>query len=332
MKKFKYIAPVVIFIAALLAAGCGAGSKDKKDNKGAQYPTKPINYVIAFDAGGQSDIEARRQQPLLEKYLGQPITISYKPGGGGAVAWAELVNQKPDGYYMAGFNIPHIILQPIERKEAGYKTEQINPVAIFQKTIIGLAVPKDSPYNTLEDFIKAAKEKPGSITIGGSGTNTGPHLFTLLLEKEAGIKLQYVPFTGAAPATQALLGGHTKAMAGNSDDLVKHTDKIKILGMASDQRFKALPDAPTFKEKNLNISVSVDRGVAVPPGTDPAIVKKLEEAFLKIANDEAIKAQMLKDGFEPVAMGAADSKKYIEDRAKVFSELYKSVAPAEKKQ
>ncbi|MFZ5642633.1 MAG: tripartite tricarboxylate transporter substrate binding protein [Bacillota bacterium] len=330
MKKARYLVPVLILtLVSLIAAGCGAG-KDEKKSAG-NYPTKPINYVIAFDAGGQSDIEARRQQPLLEKYLGQSITVSYKPGGGGAVAWAELVNQKPDGYYMAGFNVPHIILQPLERKEAGYKTEQINPVAIFQKTIIGLAVPKNSPYNTLEDFIKAAKEKPGSITIGGSGTNTGPHLFTLLLEKQAGIKLQYVPFTGAAPATQALLGGHTIAMAGNSDDLVKHTDKIKILGMASADRFKALPDIPTMKEQGYDIQVSVDRGVAVPPGTDPAIVKKLEEAFMKIANDENIKAQMLKEGFEPVALGAEDSKKYIEERTKVFTEIYNTLGKADAK-
>lgn len=328
MKKFRLMAPLVILsLLALMLAGCGGGKEQPAETK-VEYPTQPINYVIAFDAGGQSDIEARRQQPLLEKYLGQPITITYKPGGGGAVAWAELVRQKPDGYYMAGFNIPHIILQPIERKDAGYTTDQINPVAIFQKTIIGLAVPKNSPYNSLEEFITAAKAKPGSITVGGSGTYTGPHLFTLLLEKQAGIKLQYVPFTGAAPATQALLGGHTMAMAGNSDDLVKHPDKIKVLGMASEQRFNPLPEVPTLKEKGYDIVVSVDRGVAVPPGTDPAIVKKLEEAFLKISNDENIKAQMLKEGFEPVAMGAEESKKYIADRTKVFTELYKSVTPA----
>ncbi|MCL6612058.1 MAG: tripartite tricarboxylate transporter substrate binding protein [Peptococcaceae bacterium] len=331
MKKLKYLLLASILLLAFLVAGCGSSTKDQKAEKKVEYPTKPITYVIPFDAGGQSDIEARRQQPLLEKYLGQPVTITYKPGGGGAVGWAELVKQKPDGYYMAGFNIPHIILQPLERKDAGYKTEEINPVAIFQKTIIGLAVPKNSPYNTLEDFIKAAKAKPGSITVGGSGTLTGPHLFTLLLEKQAGIKLQYIPFTGAAPATQALLGGHSQAMAGNSDDLVKYPDKIKVLGIASADRFKALPDVPTMKEQGYDIQVSVDRGVAVPPGTDPVIVKKLEEAFMKIANDENIKAQMLKDGFEPVAMNAEQSKKYIEERTKVFTELYKQVA-AEKKQ
>ena len=329
MKKIRFIAPIVILmIFALTAGGCGSSGGDNKTAE--KYPTKPINYVIAFNAGGQSDIEARRQQPVLEKTLGQPITISYKPGGGGAVAWAELVNQKPDGYYMAGFNIPHIILQPLERKDSGYKTDQINPVAIFQKTIVGLAVPKNSPYNTLEDFINAAKAKPGSITIGGSGTNTGPHLYTLLLEKEAGIKLQYVPFTGAAPATQALLGGHTVAMAGNSDDLVKYPDKIKVLGMASPERFKALPDAPTMKEQGYDIQVSVDRGVAVPPGTDPAIVKQLEKAFMKIANDETIKAQMLKEGFEPVAMNAEQSRKYIEERTKVFTEIFNSLGQTQK--
>jgi len=330
MKKARLSAALVMLLTiAALTAGCG-GSGGKTDTKaGDDYPNKPVNYVVAFDAGGQSDIEARRQQPLLEEYLGQPVTISYKPGGGGAVAWAELVNQKADGYYMAGYNIPHIILQPLERKDAGYKTEQINSVAIFQKTIVGLAVPKDSPYNTLEDFIKAAKEKPGTITISGSGTNTGPHLFALLLEKEAGIKLQYVPFTGAAPATQALLGGHTLAMAGNSDDLVKYPDKIKVLGMASAERFEALPDVPTMKEQGYDIQVSVDRGVAVPPGTDPAIVAKLEEAFLKIANDEDIKAQMLKDGFEPVAMGAEESKKYIEERTQVYTEIFNSLTNAQ---
>lgn len=138
--------------------------------------------MIPFDPGGQSDLEARRQQPLLQEFLGQKIIITYKAGGGGAVGWTEMVNQKPDGYYIGGINIPHIILQPLSRDDAGYKTEQIQPVAIFQATPIGLAVPKNSPYNDLAEFIAAAKAKPGSITIGGSGTHSGHHLATLQLE------------------------------------------------------------------------------------------------------------------------------------------------------
>src|SRR5512141_496902 len=109
------------------------------------YPTKSITYLVTFDPGGQSDREARRQQPILEKVLGQKIVVDYKTGGGGALGWSELVNSKPDGYLMAGINIPHIILQPAQQK-TGYTTEQIIPVALFQRTPLALAVLKTSPY------------------------------------------------------------------------------------------------------------------------------------------------------------------------------------------
>jgi len=341
MKKVRYVLPLILVLLVTFAlVGCGGDKDAKKEEPAApdqteaskiEYPTKPIEYMIPFDAGGQSDIEARRQQPLLKEYLGQPITVTYKPGGGGAVGWAELVHKKPDGYYMGGFNIPHIMLQPMSRADAGYKTEQIEPVAIFQKTYIGLAVQKDSPYNTLEEYIEAAKAKPNSITVGGSGTFSGHHLAYLLLDQLAGIQTQFVPFTGAAPQLQAFLGGHINAMMGNSNDLVAHYDDMKVLAIASEERFEALPDVPTFKELGYDFDCSIDRGVAVPPGTDPAIIEILEEAFLKISNDPEIQAQMLKDGFTPVAMGAADSKKYIEEKTVLFAEIMKDVEVEEKK-
>lgn len=108
------------------------------------YPTKSITYLITFNPGGQSDREARRQQPYLEKILGVKIVVDYKVGGGGALGWSELVRGKPDGYLMAGINIPHIILQPLQQK-TGYTTEQIVPISLFQRTPLGLAVLKKSP-------------------------------------------------------------------------------------------------------------------------------------------------------------------------------------------
>src|SRR5512139_2789478 len=116
------------------------------------YPTRQLTYLITFDPGGQSDVEARRQQPDLSRILGQQVIIDYKVGGGGALGWRELVKSKPDGYVFAGFNIPHVILQPLQQ-QVGYKTEQLVPVALFQRTPIGLAVPENSPYKTLKDFI-----------------------------------------------------------------------------------------------------------------------------------------------------------------------------------
>ncbi|MBE0467820.1 MAG: tripartite tricarboxylate transporter substrate binding protein [Candidatus Desulforudis sp.] len=312
MRKPLGILIMAVFLLALMA-GCGQQQAQEPTETKIDYPTRPITYMIPFDPGGQSDLEARRQQPLLQEFLGQKIIITYKAGGGGAVGWTEMVNQKPDGYFIGGINIPHIILQPLSRDDAGYKTEQIQPVAIFQATPIGLAVPKDSPYNDLAKFIAAAKAKPGSITIGGSGTHSGHHLATLQLEKLSGATFEYVPFTGAAPQMQAFLGGHVQAIFGNSNDLVQHQDTMKILAIGcSGERFAALPDVPTFIELGYDMTASIDRGVAVPPGTDEQIVKILEEAFLKISNNEAVQEQMIKEGFEPKAMGAAESAAYIQ--------------------
>ena len=172
------------------------------------------------------------------------MLIDYKVGGGGALGWRELVKSKPDGHTMAGFNIPHIILQPLQQ-EVGYKTEQIVPVALFQRTPLGLAVLETSPFKTLQEFVDYAKINPGSITIGGSGTFSGHHTASLRLEKLSGAKFTYVPFTGAAPQTTAFLGGHVAAMFGNSDDLVRYKEKIRVLAFASGERFPDFPASPT---------------------------------------------------------------------------------------
>ncbi|MFA7468699.1 MAG: tripartite tricarboxylate transporter substrate binding protein, partial [Desulfotomaculaceae bacterium] len=308
MKKNKLWAlGLVLVFAVAIFVGCGQSGDQQKQKEKVDFPTKAITYMIAFDPGGQSDLEARRQQPLLEKYLGQSIIVTYKVGGGGAVGWTELVNEKPTGYYMGGINVPHIILQPLARENAGYETEAMKAVCIFQATPIGLGVPVNSPYDSLEDFVNAGKENPGKITIAGSGTFAGHDMAQMQLENLSGAKFEYVPFTGAAPQLQAFLGGHVQAILGNSNDLVQHQDKMKILAIGSGERYAALPDVPTFKELGYDMTASIDRGVAVPADTDDEIVAILEEAFMKICLDEGVQNQMLKEGFEPKALNAADS-------------------------
>lgn len=326
----KRIILTLLSAAALLVlAACGQTAGGGEQNA-ADYPIKSITYMIPFDPGGQSDIEARRQQPFLEQSLGQKIVVTYKPGGGGAVGWTELVGQKPDGYYMAGINIPHIVLQPLSNKDTGYKTEQIQPIAIVQATPIGLAVHKDSGIQTLGDLIAKAKANPGSITVAGSGTYSGHHLAFLQLQKEAGIKMQYVPFTGAAPSVQAFLGKNTVAIMANSNDLLKYKDKMNVLVIGSEKRFKPLPDVPTFKELNFDMTAGIDRGVAVPAGTSDEIIRKLEAAFLEIANSPEIQEQMYKEGFEPKAMGADESKQYIEKKTAQFKPILEELGVLKK--
>ena len=284
------------------------------------YPTRQINYMICFDPGGQSDRVARMQQPHLDRLLKQKVLIDYKVGGGGALGWRELVKGKPDGYLMAGFNIPHTILQPLQQ-DVGYKTEQINPVALFQRTPLGLAVLNNSPYKTLDEFIAYAKKNPGALTVGGSGSFSGYHMAALRFEKLTGSKVTYVPFTGSAPQMTAFLGGHISAVFGASDDLTRFKDKLRVLAFASETRFVEFPDSATLKELGFDMAEAVDRGVAVPPKTPDYIIRALEAAFLETAKHPDVVAEMKRQGFIPIAMGAQESKAYLEKMTAIYRDI-----------
>jgi tripartite-type tricarboxylate transporter receptor subunit TctC len=288
-------------LLALAAAACAPGDAGR-------YPSRPIRYLIGFEPGGQSDREARRQQPMLEKTLGQKVLIDYKVGGGGALCWAELLRARPDGYVIAGINLPHIVLQPL-RRQSGYATDDLLPVALFQRTPLALVVLESSPYRTVDELLGAARA--AAVTVGGSGTFTGPHFMTRRLARLTAARLQYVPFNGSAPAMTALLGGHTAASVAYSDDLVRHAGQIRVLALADATRFAAAPEAPTFRELGHDIVEVVDRGAAVPRGTPPEVVAALEGAFLAVARDPAVQEQMTKEGFLPLAMGSGESVRHI---------------------
>ncbi len=246
----------------------------------AQFPERTIDYVISFNAGGESDITARLQQPHLEEILGVNVTITNRAGGGGAVAWSESQrSMRPDGYSVIGVNLPHIATQPMERTDTGYETENFEFITWFQFTPNALLVRDDSPFQTLDELIAYAKENPGSVTIGGSGSNTANHIATLQLEQLAGIDLTYVPFTGTGPTVPALLGGHVSALMSYSPMAVLQSDQVRTLAIASAERLSFLPDAPTFVEQGIEIVSGAHRGVAAPPGTPAEIVEALTEAF-----------------------------------------------------
>jgi tripartite-type tricarboxylate transporter receptor subunit TctC len=284
------------------------------------FPARQVNYMICFDPGGQSDRVARLQQPHLEKLFKQKVIIDYKVGGGGALGWKELARAKPDGYTVAGFNIPHIILQPMQQ-EVGYKTEQIIPVALFQRTPLALAVLNTSSIKTFQEFIDYAKKNPGKVTVGGSGAFSGYHMAALRLEKLTGTKLTYVPFTGSAPQMTAFLGGHVEAIMGASDDLTRYKDNARIFAVATDTRFQEFPDVPTFRELKIDLLEAVDRGVAAPPKTPEAIMKKLETVWLEVARNPELQAEMKKQGFIPIAIGRDECKTYITKMTATYKEL-----------
>jgi tripartite-type tricarboxylate transporter receptor subunit TctC len=298
-------AAVLLCLAGNLAMAEGQGEEQ------AGYPSKPITYVIPFDPGGQSDVTAQYQKPGLERALGTNVIVKYMPGAGGAVGWANLVKTKPDGYTICGNNIPHIIIQPLVRDNAGYKTEDLVPVYLFQTTPIGLAVLKSSPYKTLEQLVAYAKAHPGEITVGGSGTHSGHHLALLQLQYLTGAKFTYIPSTGAAPSVANFLGGHTQALFANSDDLVGRRDEITVLAIGTEEPFPALPGVKTFKDQGLDMTAGIDRGVCAPPGTPEPIIRTLENAFDQVTRDPSFVAKMEELGFVMQYMKSAEFANYI---------------------
>jgi putative tricarboxylic transport membrane protein len=312
MNHWKWLSIALVFVAMV---GWSEGA-DK-------FPSGPITYIIPFNPGGQSDVEARLQQPYLEKALGVPIVINYVPGAGGGLAWTKFAKAKPDGYNVCGINTPHIILQPLAQADVNFKTDDLKPLCMFESTPIGLAVKKDSKINNVKELIEFAKANPRKVTVGISGKLSGHHLAALQFMKLTDTKLTLVTFTGAAPQTTALLGGHVEAVFGNSSDLVTFKDQIKILAIGSETRMELLPNVPTFGEEGLKFAPRIDRGVAVPKGTPLDIAKVLEKAFLDTVNSDTYRAKIQAAGFVPLGLNSEQSVKYIAEQTEICARLLK---------
>ena len=173
------------------------------------YPDKPVNYVLGFAPGGESDLAARYQQKAFQKKYGRDMIISYKAGAGGGLAWAQLNSLPGDGYNITGVNLPHIVLQPLEGN-VQYRTEDLVAVYYFHYTADAIVVSADSPFKTLKDLVDYAKAHPGEVTLAGSGINSANHVAHEKLDQLTGIKTTYVPFKGTGDLVASLLGGHVK--------------------------------------------------------------------------------------------------------------------------
>lgn len=303
---------IAMMILALIVGVAGVVFASGEAEDASTYPRRAISYVIPFNPGGQSDVTAQYQKEYLEAALGVDVVIRHQPGAGGALAWSNLTKADPDGYTISGNNVPHIIIQPIVREDAGYSTDQLKPVYLFQTTPIGVAVAADSDFETLAELIEYASSHPGEITVSGSGTHTGHHLALLQLEHLSGADFTYIPATGAAPSVANFLGGHSAVLMANSNDLLAHADEMKILAIGTEERFEALPAVPTFVELGYEMTAGIDRGVAVPPETPDEIVAQLEKAFEAVSSNPEFQAKMKELGFVVHTIGAADFAAYLD--------------------
>ena len=268
----------------------------------AGYPDKTVNYIIPFGPGGESDISARLQEPVFKQITGQSMAIQYKPGAGGAAGWSQLNSMAGDGYTVMGTNLPHIVLQPLQ-KDVGYQTDDVTTVFWFHYTPDALLVTADSPIKSLKDFIEAAKKAPGATTLSGSGTNSANHLAQQQFDKMAGIKTTYVPFGGTGKSNAALLGKQVSGSWGYSTVQIQLGEQVRCLAVAMEQRHPKLPDCPTFKELGYELVGGAYRGVALPKSTPADVQAKLADILAKINADPGFIQKMEDGGFAMLNVG-----------------------------
>lgn len=304
----------LLMAACTLAAGVAT----------AAYPEKTINYIIAFGPGGESDVSARLQESYFKKYTGQSVAIQYKPGAGGAAAWSQINNAPGDGYTIIGTNLPHIVLQPLQ-KDVGYKTDELENVYWFHYTPDSIVVPADSPYKTLKDLVADAKKKPGALTFSGSGTNSANHLAQRRFDTIAGIKTTYVPFKGTGASNTALLGKQVTGAWSYTTVNLQLGNQVRCLGVAMEKRHPALPDCPTMKEQGYNLVSGAYRGIAVPKSTPKALQKQISDLIGKINHDPKFVKQMEDKGFAMIDVSLDKMDAFMAERKKEYGAIAKEM-------
>src|SRR5688572_25824597 len=254
------------------------------------FPTKPVQLMIAYPAGGSTDIAARIVASIAEKDLGQSIVVVNKAGAGGQVGWTEMSRAKPDGYYIGFINLPAlntVILDP-DRK-AIFKEDAFVPV-INQVLDPGIIwVKGDSPYKNLKDLIDAARKNPQKISAATTGILSDDHLAILMMEEAApGAMFRIVHFEGGAPVMTAVMGGHIDCAFDNVGSVFRRikSGELRALAVMDTQRSPFIPDVPTMPELGYKPVISSStRGVAVPKGTPQPVIKRLEQSLKKALDD-----------------------------------------------
>ena len=288
----------------------------------ATYPDKPVRYILPFAPGGESDIGARLQGQVYKKKFGQDLIVESKPGAGGALAWSQTNTYPGDGYTLMSTNLPHIVLQPLEGT-VQYKTEDITNVHFYHYTPDAIVVRSESPFNTYQDLIAAAKAKPGSVSIAGSGTNSANHMATERLNNATNIKTIYVPFKGTGDLVASLLGGHVDLAMSYVTLAITQKGKTRMLAIATEKRHPQFPDVPTFKELGIDWVDGAYRGLALPKSASVELRKKVSGMFSEINRDPEFQKKMDELGFELTDITYEKMPAFMAERTKVYTELAK---------
>lgn len=286
MKRFVIIVALFLLVAPASAA---------------DYPTREIELVVSFPAGGPADTSARIIAPKLQALLGQPIVVVNKTGGGGALGADYAAKSKPDGYTVFSSTNSPLTISSVILKNLTYKGSDFTPVGAYAADFNVITTRSNGPAKTLDEFVQYAKKNPGKLNYGSAGTGTVSH-FTMELFKQAyGIDVAHVPFQGTGPVKNAVLGGHVMLATsgfGSLMPLIRSGDLIPLVTTAP-RRLPAFPNVPTMAEKGFpEASLNIWMGLFVPAKTPKPIVDTLARALADAVKDPKVVEAFDKAGMQ----------------------------------
>lgn len=299
---------ILLALAALAALGARAGFAQ------SDYPRHELEFIIPFAPGGPADAAARLIQPLLMQKLGQPIVLTNKPGGGGAVAAAYVAAAKPDGYtVLASVNAPLSVAAATRR--VPFKISDFVPIGQYMVDFQIIAVHRDAPWKTLDELIAYAKANRGKLNYGSAGLGTISYFNMEMLKLATGADIVHVPFQGTGPVKNAILGKQVDvaaSAAGAMLPLAKSGD-IRLLVTTAHGRLHDFPDVPTMAEKGFpDASLSTWAALFVPKGTPQPVIDRLGAALKAAAADPSLAAKAATAGMTVEYRDGETTRKQME--------------------
>src|SRR3979490_1022407 len=313
----------VCLVALGISAIASIGSASALD-----YPTRPVRWVVGYPPGGATDIIARLIGQRLSEKLGQQFVIENKPGAGNNIATEAVVNADPDGYTVLLVNPANYINASLYANLKFNFVTDIAPIACFNRVPNVMTVNKDVPAKNVAEFIAYAKANPGKINMASSGNGTSVHLSGERFMAMTGVKMQHVPYRGAAPAITDLLGGQVQVIFDNMPSIIQHirSGSLRALAVTTTTRSPLLPDVPTVADTVPGYEASALFGVGAPKKTPPDIVEKLNKEINAVLAEPAINARLIELGGEPLISTPEDFGKMIVAETEKWEKVVKAAA------
>ena len=307
---------------AVAVSTAALGSAQAQD-----YPTKAVRVLVPYPAGGQSDIFMRLVADSLKEQFGKPFVVENRPGAATTLAAELVAKSPPDGHTILLAAASATAIAPATVKNLSFNPKEITPITLIAKVPYILVASKNFKPNTMEEFIAYAKANPGKVTWATHGMGAAQHLTGEMFNKTAGIEMTAVHYQGSAPGTLDMVGGRVDLMydgAGTGLANVR-SGQLKAIAMGSDTRATGAPDLPTWKEKGVNFSAYTWYGIFVPVGTPQPIMEKLHKAITVAIDSKPYKDRMALAEGEIPHMSIAETKKFVDDDAAMWTDLIKSL-------